>query len=230
MIHSEIYHQRLQKKIQCNNTEFSIDHALKCKQGGLIHRRHDSVVRTFESLCSKAFPKSSISREPRIPPDLSAPTNSNEATSSLRGDLSVSSFQREGHTTIFDVRITNTDNDAQIAKGYNSVLRAHEVVKAKKYKKRCDYNRLQFIPLVYSVDGVPGPKASNAMKQLTTKLTEKWKWSTRSVVAFHVRAQISLSLARSMSNCLRCSRRKYEPHQKFEDFDETSARLRLQYQ
>ena len=122
-----------------------------------------------------------------------------------------------------------TDNQAQIGTEYKKVLKAHEDEKKKKYKARCEYNRIRFIPLVFSADGAPGPEASKAMKHLTTKLTEKWKWSTRSVVAFYVRAQISLSLARSMSNCLRCPRKKIEPSPNYEEFQETSARLRLQY-
>ena len=213
----------------CKNSEFSVDHALKCRQGGLIHQRHNGVVRTFKSLCSKALPDSNISLEPHIPPDLSIPPDS-EAATQLRGDLSVLSFQKEGQLTIFDVRVTNTDNDAQISKPYEDVLKAHEEEKIKKYKPRCDYNRYQFIPLVFSADGAPGPKAEAAMKHLTTKLTNKWKWSTRSTVAFYVRAQISLSLARSMSNCLRYPRKKFVPSPIHQEFDETSARLRLQYQ
>ena len=109
------------------------------------------------------------------------------------------------------------------------IKKAHEKEKIKKYKPRCDYNRFEFIPLVFSVDGAPGPKAKSAIKHLTSKLTEKWKWSSRSVVAFFVRAQISLSLARSMSNCLRYPRRKFEPNPKYQEFQETAARLRLQY-
>jgi hypothetical protein len=45
---------------------FSVDHALSCKVGGLVHIRHDDVAQEFGFLCGKAFKPSRVSFEPLI--------------------------------------------------------------------------------------------------------------------------------------------------------------------
>jgi hypothetical protein len=66
---------------------FSVEHALSCKVGGLVHIRHDDVAQEFGFLCSKAFKPSRVSYEPLIN-SRGAPMASNNATTSNRATRS----------------------------------------------------------------------------------------------------------------------------------------------
>ena len=46
--------------------DFYITHALNCKKGGLVLRRHEDVNDTFRHLCGQAYQPSSVSYEPFI--------------------------------------------------------------------------------------------------------------------------------------------------------------------
>jgi hypothetical protein len=61
---------------------FSVEHALSCKVGGLVHIRHDDVAQEFGFLCGKAFKPSRVSYEPIIN-TRGAPT---AATNTARGN------------------------------------------------------------------------------------------------------------------------------------------------
>lgn len=53
---------------QCDGCEhsFNVDHALTCKQGGLIGLRHDDSKYEFNDMCAKALKPSAVSDEPLI--------------------------------------------------------------------------------------------------------------------------------------------------------------------
>ena len=44
----------------------TVEHALSCKVGGLVHIRHDNVADEFGHLCELAFSKGRVTHEPRI--------------------------------------------------------------------------------------------------------------------------------------------------------------------
>jgi hypothetical protein len=46
--------------------KMSVEHALSCKVGGLVHIRHDDVADEFGYLCELAFSKGRVTHEPRI--------------------------------------------------------------------------------------------------------------------------------------------------------------------
>jgi hypothetical protein len=52
----------------CNGCghRMSVEHALSCKVGGLVHIRHDDVAQEFGYLCGLAFKKSRVTYEPLI--------------------------------------------------------------------------------------------------------------------------------------------------------------------
>jgi hypothetical protein len=65
--------------------KFSVEHALSCKVGGLVHIRHDDVAQEFGFLCGKAFKPSRVSYEPLIntrgaPNATNAAATSNQTT------------------------------------------------------------------------------------------------------------------------------------------------------
>ena len=44
----------------------SVEHALSCKTGGLVHIRHDVVADEWRHLCGTALSPGRVEREPRI--------------------------------------------------------------------------------------------------------------------------------------------------------------------
>ena len=47
-------------------SKMTVEHALSCRVGGLVHIRHDDVADEFRSLCCQAFSPGRVQREPRI--------------------------------------------------------------------------------------------------------------------------------------------------------------------
>jgi hypothetical protein len=107
----------------------TVEHALCCKVGGLVHIRHDDVADEWRHLCGCALTFGCVEREPRIyssvsrqqrldassdapsgeEDDLTAPTDQTPPTGKC-GDASAHGFWQCGHTAIFDVRITDTQS------------------------------------------------------------------------------------------------------------------------
>ena len=46
--------------------KMSVEHALQCKVGGLVHIRHNDVAEEWGALNAQAFSPSAVSHEPRI--------------------------------------------------------------------------------------------------------------------------------------------------------------------
>ncbi|GAX14073.1 hypothetical protein FisN_5Lu001 [Fistulifera solaris] len=97
----------LPKKCDGCNKPFSVEHAQQCKHGGLVIQRHDNLKAEFMSLCTQAFGPSSVRDKPTI--HTFGNSNNSIQVQELRGDVSAYGFWNERRTTIFDVRVTDTD-------------------------------------------------------------------------------------------------------------------------
>ena len=193
---------------------FTITHALNCKLGGLVTRRHHDVNRTFQHLSCQAFTPSAVSCEPLIQSCMDKrkagggrrrTIEEEVETLEDRGDTGVSAFWTRGSTCIFDVRVTNLDSASQRNQSPASVLRAHEKTKMRKYNSACLERRKTFTPLVFSCDGMKGPQAKAALKRLARVLSAKWE-RPYSQVCNYVNSQMAIALVRATSTCLRGAR------------------------
>ena len=165
--------------------KMTVEHALKCKVGGLVHARHDDVADEFRHLCGCALSFGKVEREPRIYSSATthltsdAPTQlpNNPPTTTVnpqtmdapaitgeRGDAGVHGFWKRGRTTIFDVRITDTESRSYRNRDFEKVLASQEKEKKDKYLASCHEMRKDFTPLVYSVDGIAGKEAKAVEK------------------------------------------------------------------
>ena len=104
--------------------------------------------------------------------------------------------------TVFDVRITDTDSASSQRVSPRVCLGRHEEEKVKKYKDACTQMRRDFVPLVFSVDGMQGSMAAAAVKRLAALLAKSWS-TPYSVTCGYVRSRLSLCLVRSLTMCLR---------------------------
>ena len=185
-------------------------HALNCKKGGLIDIRHDEAQAEWHELCARAHTPSAVSDEPLIHSGQDVPRGARAAAGSesqpeIRGDVAVHGFWRRGTTTVFDIRVTDTDCPSYRGRAPEKVLAKHEREKKAKYNAACLARRRSFTPLVFSVDGMMGAEATAATKRLASRLASKWKRPYSEVCGF-VRSRLSIALARSTSLCLRGAR------------------------
>jgi hypothetical protein len=122
----------------------TIEHALSCKTGGLVHIRHDDETDEWGHLCGTVLSPCRVEREPRIfscvsrrarnaagasTPNSSTPTADAPrlpAATEERGDASCHGFWERGRTTIFDMHITDTDARSYRKKEFAKVLEQHE--------------------------------------------------------------------------------------------------------
>ena len=224
-------HSPLDMPAACDGcgAKMTVEHALSCKVGGLVHIRHDDVADEWRHLCGTALSPSRVEREPPIfrcvshrarvaagnttPPPPSTPTATPPTpptTTEERGDASCHGFWKRGRTCIFDMRITDTDAKSYRKKDFGKVLLQHEKEKKDKYLRTCLELRKDFTPMVYSVDGIAGREARNAEKRLATHLASKWNRGYSQMV-YYVRVRMAIAVVRANSLLIRGSRDRQQP-------------------
>ena len=198
---------------------FTLQHALECKKGGLIHVRHNEVKAELTELCSLALSPSSVRDEPLINPvplntdkksqesNNNQPTDSQETVSNDgdRGDILVRGLHQNGKDCIIDVRVTDLDSKSYLSRAPAKVLKTQEKEKRSKYLEPCLQQRRSFVPFVVSTDGMLGYEANNLLKCLARKLAGRWK-RPYSVVCSLVRTRVAIAIARATHLCIRGSR------------------------
>ncbi len=134
----------------------TVEHALCCKVGGLVHIRHDSVADEWCYLCGCALSFGRVEREPQIYSSIirqqrldassnapsgeednpTAPTDQTPPTGK-RDDACAHGFWQHGRTTIFGVCITDTQSHSYQNKDYQKVLAQQEKEKKNQYLCPC---------------------------------------------------------------------------------------------
>ena len=213
--------------------KMTVEHALQCKVGGLVHARHDDVADEFRDMCGQALSFSKVEREPRIysgvsqrnrvergdasAGDGSNTQNNNTAANNVteeRGDAGCQGFWNHRRMAVFDVRITDTDSRSNRNKDPDKILAQHEKEKKNKYLRPCLEQRRDFTPLVYSVDGLAGREARAAEKRLAYHLSAKWKKDYPTMVHY-VRVRMALSVVKANSLLIRGSRERQRPRRPY---------------
>ncbi|GAX19514.1 hypothetical protein FisN_19Hu089 [Fistulifera solaris] len=184
--------QALPQKCDGCNKPFSVEHAQTCKHGGLVILRHDDVKNEFMSLCAQAYGPKAVRNEPTIH-TYSTDNRNAQKEQVLRGDISTYGFWSDRKTTIFDVRVTDTDAPSHKNREPMNVLASQELEKRRLYGKPCMDHRRDFTPRVFSVDGLMGKQAVAASRQLARKLQKKWKRPYSEIRGF-IQSRLSLSL------------------------------------
>ena len=193
---------------------FTVEHGLSCKKGGLVSIRHDDVHDEWAHLCGLALTSSRVTTEPLIHygdgmgASLGGTTgnrNGNTLGEEARGDVSAHGFWQKGRSTIFDVRITDTDSKSYGNTASDKLLERFAQLKRDKYDEACLERRKDFTPLCYSVDGMACKAARAAEKRLVSLLSVKWDWQYSEMVNF-VRTRMSLAVVRSNTLLLRSER------------------------
>jgi hypothetical protein len=232
--------------------KMTVEHALSCKVGGLVHIRHDDVADEFGHLSGLAFKPSRVSHEPLINSgticeareeverqlrdrNRNAGRNLDEVVTGEderadqthnphprfdnenRADKGVMGFWKRGRECLFDVRITDTESRSTRNQDPARIIAKCEKEKKAKHLEACLERRKDFVPLVYSVDGISGREAKSAERRLASALA--WKWKRHySEMCGYVRARMALSVVRANTLLIRGSRvRQSRPRMHMED-------------
>jgi hypothetical protein len=134
----------------------TIEHALLCKMGGLVHIRHDDVADEWRHLWGTALSRGPVKHEPRIfssvsrwvqvaagntttPPSLTPTTDTQRQSAATEelGNTSCHRFWECSCTTIFNMTIMDTDVRSYQKEECVKVLKQHEKEKKDKYLQNC---------------------------------------------------------------------------------------------
>ena len=178
--------------------EFSIEHALDCRFGGLVTRRHNEVRDALGDLASLVW--APVVKE-LVVHDESA------GADTLIADLCVRRVWEPQTETLFDIRVVDTDARSCRVRSPRDVLGSAEVEK-RKYLQACQDQHATFTPLCVSVDGMRGSEAEFFAKRLGDFLAARWE-RPNSVVMGWVRARLSFAFLWAALLCVRGSRTKW---------------------
>ena len=177
----------------------SIEHALDCRFGGLVSRRHNEVQDAFGDLASLIW--SPVMKEPIV-------HDSSDGTDALIADLSVCGAWEPQTEALFDIRVVDTDAQSYRARTPHDVLSTAEGEKKRKYLQACQDRRATFTSFCVSVDGMLGSEAVFFVKRMSDLLAAKWG-RPYGVVSEWVRACLSFAILRAALLCVRGSRTKW---------------------
>ena len=198
--------QNLPSKCDGCSGDFSVQHALSCKRGGLVSIRHNEIRDVIGDLAALAWP--CVTKEPEI-------KAATEMSPGLRADLLVRGVWHPQQYASFDLRVTDTDASSYGDKSSQQVLRAAEEEKKSKYLNACEMRHVSFTPLVASVDGLLAPAFQHFLKVLAGRLAEKWD-KPYSKIASWIRTRLSFAIFRATNLCIRGTRAKWNSL-RFED-------------
>lgn len=183
----------------CGHNHFTLEHALDCKTGGLVTRRHNEVRDVLGDLMATAW--GNCVKEPII-------REASNSLPALRGDLACRGVWEPQREALFDVRVVDTDAPSYGSRAVSAVLCRAEQEKMNKYISAAEDRHATFTPLVCSADGVLAPQMDVFVKVLGERLADKWH-RAQSDVRGWLRARISLAIVRASSMCLRGTRKRW---------------------
>ena len=192
--------------------EYSLEHALNCRVGGLVTRRHDETVNVLCDMTATAYGQSAVKKEVTL-----VRSGEEEGQEGVRTDMVVRGVWERQKDASFDLCVVNADAPSYRNRNQST---ASVLAKAAKDKKRhhlrvCEDRSMHFTPLCVTVDGVWGREANAFFSRLVEQLRTKAGWRDKSYgqVMGWVRARLSVALARGASVCVRGGRRRWHVRQ-----------------
>eukprot|EP01068_Selenidium_serpulae_P010606 Selendium_serpulae@DN5499_c0_g1_i6.p1 len=179
------------------NARMNVAHALECKKGGMVIRRHNEVRDALGDLCSLAWGRQ-IVREPVIR------EAGEDGKGELRADLMVRGIWSPQGAALIDIRVTDSDATSNLTKSVGKVM-AEQEEKKNLYVSETLKRRGTFTPFVVTVDGASGDEATALIRSIARRLSAKWA-IPYSQTAGWVRQRIAFAIIRATHFCLRGSR------------------------
>ena len=185
---------------------FDVTHALSCKKGGFITRRHDTLKDLLTVLLNKVC--IDVQSEPHLLPVTNEIMRLKSANTDngARLDLKARGFWRRGQTAFYDIRVTHVNSKTNSKKLTLEVFREHEQAKKREYLERViEVEHASFTPLVFGTNGGMGKSCQQFITTLAAKLAKKQNEEYSDVISW-LRVRISIEIIRSAILCVRGSR------------------------
>ena len=173
---------------------FDIAHALKCKNGDWVKRRHNEVARTWATLFKRVSP--TVEMEPYLSSPVGAKRPSTSKKVGARADIFATGIFRNGQGAYFDIAVIDTGAACHVA-----ALKDKEQRKRVKYEERAEMAGGTFAPLVCSVYGTLAPEAAKVLSLAIARLDEENGEKRSSGRMLRVGVQVAILKATSL--CLR---------------------------
>ena len=136
----------LQRKCVCGE-KYTVCHALSCKKGGFVAKRHDGVRNLLTSLVGKVCTNFEV--EPQLQPLDDERFNLRSAVTNpeARLNFKAGGFWSRGATAFFDVRVTHVNSKCNQGKATFTIFKEQEEEKKRKYQQRVlDVEMVSFTP------------------------------------------------------------------------------------
>jgi hypothetical protein len=197
--------QNFPVRCQCGEKN-SLDHALCCKLGGFVHRRHN-IIRDLEAefLQEVAY---DVQIEPKLLPinDAERLAKVNNTQDQARLDVSCRGFWGPMQRSFYDVRITHLNAPSNRTKPIASILRSNEEEKKRAYNERVvEVEHGSLTPLVFATNGTMSIECKKFHKTLADKLSHKLHQSYSDTISF-IRLKLSFAILKSAIVSLRGNR------------------------
>ena len=175
---------------------FTLSHALDCRRGGLVVRRHNEIRDALGDLACLAY--KDVIREPVV-------RDGDADVPGLIADLGVRGVWQPQVEALFDVRVVDTDAQSFISRSVADVLVSAEEEKKRKYKLAAEAHHASFLPFIISVDGALGKEAALFLNRIADRLSVAWGRSYGNVLGW-LKACLGFAVIRATNICLRRSR------------------------
>ena len=186
---------------------FTINHALKCKAGGLIISRHNEFRNCNADLLGKSG-LTQIKTEPVI-------KEASKSSPALILDFCARGFWETQRDAFFDVRIIDADASSYKGIPVSTILHNHAQEKKSKYNSAVEELRGSFTPIITTCDGIFDYHGECYLKRMSERLSLKWD-RPYSVIMGWLRCRMQMCILRSVSLCIRGSRKRWN-NQEAED-------------
>jgi hypothetical protein len=181
--------------------KFEVNHALDCKNGGLVYQRHNEF-RDENCFLNKKGGFSQVINEPVIK------EAGENGFGELRGDWSVRGFWTPQRVAVFDTRIFNASAPSYRSLSLEAAFNIHRNQKKNIYNAAVESKRGSFTPIIATCEGILDREAEAYAKRLAFHLAKKIS-KPFSQTLFWIRAKLQACILKSVSNCFRGSRTKW---------------------
>ena len=186
-----------------------MDHALACKDGGLVVGKHDGIKDELAELATLATSSNRVRDEPLVKIgrntegtdvlthasfDCSKPNPPTEKEKDLlRGDVLIHGLYDRNTSCIIDVQVTDTDQPFYLSTTPQKALKIGEGTKKKKYLSAYLEQGRHFPPYVVDCYGLLDEEAKASNRRIRSKLAEKLKSPYLAVMGF-VNDRVSIAI------------------------------------
>ena len=181
---------------------FSVQHALDCKNGGLVKQGHNDVRDSDVSLAEAAW--GGVVVEPVLVPE-----NDRTTHPALQADWSVRGVWEGNRVAFFDNRIVDADAPSYRTANlsWEAIARRAACEKKRKYALVAEELRGSITPLVCSTDCVVHVEYAAFQRRLASRLAVKWDRPYSRVMSW-VRLKSQFAIIRAVDLRLRGRRRR----------------------